>query len=83
MTCCCRGLANNSMQVGELKQLLQLCDEFGSMTERLGCRPLPALRAAVHLQCKSYLDHLHQRTFANFTGQQPFPTLAPLPNLSC
>ncbi len=56
------------MQVAELQQVLQLCDDFASMTEGFGCRPVPALRAAVQLQCKSYLEHLHQHTFTNLTG---------------
>ncbi len=56
------------MQVAELQQVLQLCDDFASMTEGYGCRPVPALRAAVQLQCKSYLEHLHQHTFTNLTG---------------
>jgi hypothetical protein len=56
------------MQVAELQQVLQLCDDFASMTEGFGCRPVPALRAAVQLQCKSYLGHLHQHTFTNLTG---------------
>ncbi len=59
------------MQVAELQQVLQLCDDFASMTEGFGCRPVPALRAAVQLQCKSYLEHLHQHTFTNLTGLHP------------
>jgi len=58
------------MQVAELQQVLQLCDDFASITEGFGCRPVPALRAAVQLQCKSYLEHLHQHTFTNLTGVQ-------------
>ncbi len=56
------------MHVEEVKQMLQLCDDFGSMAEGFGCRPVPAVRTAVQLQCKSYLDHLHQHTFTNLTG---------------
>ncbi|KAA6426324.1 MAG: VPS54 isoform 2 [Trebouxia sp. A1-2] len=63
-----RTAATNEMQVAELQQVLQLCDDFASMTEGFGCRPVPALRAAVQLQCKSYLEHLHQHTFTNLTG---------------
>ncbi|DBA81853.1 hypothetical protein WJX77_011322 [Trebouxia sp. C0004] len=63
-----RTAATNEMQVAELQQVLQLCDDFASMTESFGCRPVPALRAAVQLQCKSYLEHLHQHTFTNLTG---------------
>ena len=59
------------MQVGELQQVLQLCDQFGSMAEGLGCRPVPALRSAVQLQCKSYLEHLHHHTLTNLTGTLP------------
>lgn len=66
------------MQVVELQQVLQLCDDFASMTEGFGCRPVPALRAAVQLQCKSYLEHLHQHTFTNLTGLHPTQPLGVL-----
>lgn len=65
---CCRAKANNEMQVGEVKQLLQLCSEFSSIAEGVGCRPVATLRTAVQLQCKSYLDALHHHTISNLTG---------------
>ncbi|KAL3152085.1 hypothetical protein ABBQ32_001192 [Trebouxia sp. C0010 RCD-2024] len=63
-----RAKANNEMQVGELKQMLQLCTDFSSMAEGLGCHPVASLRTAAQLQCKSYLEALHHHTLSNLTG---------------
>lgn len=41
------------------------------MTESFGCRPSLAMRNAVQLQNKAYLDHLHHTTLANLTGNLP------------
>lgn len=71
--CCRRAKANNEMQVGELKQMLQLCTDFSSMAEGLGCRPVASLRTAAQLQCKSYLEALHHHTLTNLTGPPPRP----------
>lgn len=63
-----RTAATNEVPVPELKGLLDLCYAFGSMTEGFGCRPSLAMRNAVHLQSKAYLDHLHHNTLSNLTG---------------
>lgn len=85
LCCCCRAKANNEMQVGELKQMLQLCTDFSSMAEGLGCHPVASLRTAAQLQCKSYLEALHHHTLSNLTGPPPCPPppVTPVALLCC
>eukprot|EP00775_Hariotina_reticulata_P013694 gene13694-13816_t len=56
-----RSAAHVRLKQYELKQLLDLSEQVAAYTEAAGGRPLGTFRAALQSQCKSLLDHQHQR----------------------
>lgn len=49
------------LKLYEFKQLMEACEEFGGLADGAGVKQAQALRAAIHGQCKAFLDHMHQR----------------------
>ncbi|KAK9830219.1 hypothetical protein WJX72_010418 [[Myrmecia] bisecta] len=77
-----RAAAHARLRMGELKELLGLCEAFAAMTEACGAKPVLSLRNAVQVQCRAFLDSMHTRSITQLTGllDQESWTIAEVPS---
>eukprot|EP00884_Botryococcus_braunii_P007920 jgi/Botrbrau1/17129/Bobra.0157s0028.2 len=63
-----RAAAHVRLRLPELTQLLMVCEDFATQAQHFGAKPTVALRNAVQVQCKAFLDSLHSRSIMHLSG---------------
>ena len=52
----------------QLQQLLSVSMHIAQLSEGAGAKPSQALRQALQLQCRAFLDHLHRSHISRLSG---------------
>lgn len=65
---CCRAEQAAQGSLADLQRLLSVSGSMADLGTRVGAKPSAALRQALQLQCRAYLDHMHRAHITRLSG---------------